>query len=257
MERIKRLNSYQKGILLVMILMTLIFAVLYAVTITRVGYRYKGAILVLKQQDGNAVYSGKIDGTRTQFIVSKDQSVVLQHGDATYGPYTMKEDPAAIPSTMASYSQTTVAIPSSMASNSQITGVEIRNGNSLLFRGGVLALDGDYWFYKQDGSLANFDIIGSQEDVSMEPSLSTIYELLRGPELTHRGKALAWFGAVFFCVLNALSILFADELFKWGLSFRIQNPEAAEPSNWEIAERYIGWTGVTVAALGLFVVGLL
>ena len=40
MERIKTLNYYQKGIIIVMVAMILIFAVIYPKTISRVGYRY-------------------------------------------------------------------------------------------------------------------------------------------------------------------------------------------------------------------------
>lgn len=38
MERIKELNRYQKGVLIVMILMALVFAVIYPKTILRVGF---------------------------------------------------------------------------------------------------------------------------------------------------------------------------------------------------------------------------
>ena len=56
----------------------------------------------------------------------------------------------------------------------------------------------------------------------MEPSAGTIYELMNTPELTHKGEGLVWFGGVFICILNILSILFADELFRWNLMFQIQ-----------------------------------
>lgn len=62
MERIKKLNSYQKVDLIVMVAMAIIFAVIYPKTISRNGYRYNDEILVLKEQDGNTVYSGKIQG---------------------------------------------------------------------------------------------------------------------------------------------------------------------------------------------------
>ena len=90
----------------------------------------------------------------------------------------------------------------------------------------------------------------------MEPSASNIYELLNGPELTHKGEALAWFGAVFICIINALTMLFVDELFRWNLAFQIRNVENAEPSDWEIAQRYIAWTAMTIMALILFIMGL-
>ena len=51
-------------------------------------------------------------------------------------------------------------------------------------------------------------------------------------------------------------ILFADELFRWNLAFRIRNAEDAEPSELELAGRYITWTVLPLAALAVFVIGL-
>ena len=148
-----------------------------------------------------------------------------------------------------------------------MSGIVIRNGEKLLFRGGVLDVGDFYWLYNEDGTLDNFefsfvtmdgierDEIGNVID-RMEPSASTIYELLNEPELTHKGESYVWFGAVFICILNALTILFADELFRWDLAFRIRNIDNAEPSDLEIAGRYIGWTAMTIMALVVFLMGL-
>ena len=51
-------------------------------------------------------------------------------------------------------------------------------------------------------------------------------------------------------------MLFADELFRWHLSFRVWNADHLEPSDWELAGRYISWTVLCVMALVLFIVGL-
>ena len=253
MEKIKSLNGYQKGLLIFMTAMTLIFAIIYPITISRVGYRYKDAILVPIQDNGKITYTGKIQGKQAQFIVSEDKSVVFQYGDKNYGTYTMKEDPTAIPR------DKEVA--------EEMTGVEIRNGDKLLFRGGVWDTGYSYWFYNEDGTLENLGIsvytcYGVEYDENgniidrMEPSAATIYELLNEPELTHKGEPLAWFGTVFICILNALTMLFADELFRWNLVFQIRNVEKAEPSDWEIAQRYIVWTVMAIMALVLFIIGL-
>ena len=45
MQRIKNLNGYQKGLLLLMLAMALVFAVVYHMTIARVGVLYQNAIL--------------------------------------------------------------------------------------------------------------------------------------------------------------------------------------------------------------------
>ena len=51
-------------------------------------------------------------------------------------------------------------------------------------------------------------------------------------------------------------ILFADELFRWDLAFRIQDVDRAEPSDWEITSRYISWTVLAVIAMFVFIAGL-
>jgi len=253
MEKIRSLNGCQKGILVCLIAMTLVFAVIYSVTVSQVGFEYKGAILIPGQENGSTVYSGKIQGQQANFTVSEDKTVVFQYGEKTYGPYTAKEDPTAIPKDeeMAEY----------------MTGVELRQGEEILFRGGVLDTGDSCWLYSEDGSPENFGVSfvtsdGIERDQNgnvidpVEPSVSAILELMNGPDLTHKGEWLAWFGAVFICGLNALSILFADALFRWNLAFWIRNADHAEPSDWVIAGRYIGWIVLSIIALVLFVVGL-
>ena len=253
MEKIKSLNGYQKGILIFMIVMALIFAVIYPMTISRVGYRYNDAILVPTQENGKTIYTGKVQGETAKFTVSEDKSIEFQYGDKSYGTYTMKEDPTAIPK------------DSELVE--EMTGVEIRNGDELLFRGGVWDSGDFYWLYNEDGTLDSlgFTVMTSNgieldEDGNvidrMEPSASNIYELMNEPELTHKGEAMAWFGAVFICILNALTMLFADELFRWNLAFQIRNVEKAEPSDGEIAQRYIVWTAMPIMALIIFIMGL-
>lgn len=62
--------------------------------------------------------------------------------------------------------------------------------------------------------------------------------------------------AVVFSLLTAASMLFADELFRWNLAFQIRNVEKAEPSDWEIAGRYLSWTVLTLLVLGFYIGGL-
>lgn len=254
MERIKSLNRYQKGILILMMAMALIFAVIYPKTISRVGYRYNDAILVPIQENGYTLYSGKIKGKQACFTVSEN-TVMFQYGDKTYGTYTIKEDPSAV--------------PEDHELKDSMSGIEVLEGNDILFRGGVRDLGTFYWLYSEDGTSDNMISVsystgdGIERDLNgnpidrMKPSVSTIYELTNNPELTHKGDGRAWFGAVFICILNALSVLFADELFRWNLAFQIRNAERAEPSDWEIAGRYIGWTVITIMAFMVYMLGLL
>lgn len=236
-----------------MIVMVITFLGLYSMTISRVGFEYKNAILVPRQENGSTVYSGKIRGQQVRFTVSEDKTVVFQHGDKTFGPYIAKEDPTAIPK------------DEEMAED--MVGIELLQGDSILFRGGILDLGDEYWLYNEDGTLINLEITYVTSDGiereengkaidSAEPSASDLFHLINGPKLTHKGEWFTWFGGVFICAFNALLILFADELFRWNLKFQIRNADYAEPSDWEMAGRYISWTALTIMALVLFIMGL-
>ena len=236
-----------------MIVIVITFFVLYSMTISQVGFEYKDTIFVPSQENGSTVYSGKIKGQQARFTVSEDKTVVFQHGDKTFGPYTAKEDPTAIPK------------DEEMAED--MIGVELLQGDSVLFRGGVWKFGDEYWLFNEDDTINNFGVtyvtsdgIESDENGNaidpVEPSVSTILDLMNDPKLTHKGEWFAWFGAVFICVLNSLSILFADELFRFNLIFQIRNVDSAEPSDWEIAGRYISWTVLPIMALVIFIMGL-
>ena len=47
MQRIRALTPYQKIVLLILLMMALLFTILYPVTISREGFLYKDAILLL------------------------------------------------------------------------------------------------------------------------------------------------------------------------------------------------------------------
>ena len=246
MERIKALDDRQKWILLIMGVMVLVFSVLYPVTLARVGYSYRDAILVPHEAEGTTVYSGKIQGEAASFTVTQGKTVTFQYGDFTYGPYTVKEDPQAAPES------------GDLADS--LSGVEIWLQDSRLFRGGVQKLEQHGWLlYYENGDPYGLEIkitTGGNSAAQMEPSLATILDLAMGPELTHKGHWLPWFLGILLCVVNAVSILYADELFRFWLSFRIESPELAEPTDLEITGRYFGWVVMTIGILVIFIIGL-
>lgn len=253
MERIKNLGRYQKAILLLMIVMILAFAVLYSVTVSRVGFEYKNSILIPNQENGNTIYSGKVQGRQASFTVYADKTVEFQYGDKIYGPYTAKED--------------ATAIPADNNMGEAITGVELCRGKEIIFRGGVCKIDDFLWLINEDENSANITIqvdtfLGITLDENgnvidpMEPSASTILDLMADPKMTHKGSWSVWFCGVFVCFVTTIMILFADELFRLGLAFRIRNAEYAQPSDWEITSRYIAWTLCPICALVLFIMGL-
>lgn len=252
-ERIRRLDRYQKGVMLVVAAMIIVFTVLYPVTILRVGFEYNDSILVPEQIDGGTVYSGRIGGERASFTVTADGTVEFVCGDVSFGPYTAREDPSAV--------------PADMRTETDVTGVELFERERLIFRGAVEEFGGRYLLFDEDGNTHGADIRVSFNGGSVydgdgnlvdpiEPGAGTIIELMRSPELTHKGSWLMWLLGIFACAVTVCSILFADELFRWNLSFSIRNADRAEPTDWEIATRYISWTVLPIMALVIFILGL-
>lgn len=234
MERIRDLDRYPKIILIVLVAMAVAFGAIYGVTASRVGYLYNDEFFVPRQSEGALVYEGKVDGLDSSIVVALD-TVIVSWGSKTYGPYTLREDPAAVPED--------VSFP--------MTGIEILDGDKVFFLGGVTDED-DFWLIDKDGSNPftvtytmsdgiEYDMDGHPID-HMKPTPRQIVSLLRGPELEHKGQWQVYGMMLFVSALVALSILFADELFYLSLAFRVQNAEYAEPSDWEIASRAISWT---------------
>lgn len=256
MKRLRNLNRYQQSILLLLIAMLLVFTILYCVASSRVGFLYNDKILVPSEVNGSTVYAGTIRGTDCSFTVSADKTVVFQYGPQVYGPYTAVEDPTAV--------------PKDDPFSAHMTGMEVKDKDKVIFRGGVFRLgssDAISMLVNEDGSNASLGVTATMSDGTvvdmdgnvidpMEPSVFTILELIDGPELTKKGVWAAWFTCVFLSVVITITMLFADELFRWSLHFQIRNADRAEPSDWEIAGRYISWTVIPIMILWLYILGL-
>lgn len=242
MRRFKELDRYQKGILLLLAAMIAVFGVIYYIVISQVGYLYHDEIFVPAEENGNTVYSATVDGKESSFTVTADKTVTFRYGEKVYGPYTAKEDPTAI--------------PKDDDFGAHMTGIEVKDGDEIIFRGGVLRYGQSNWqwmLYNEDGTVVDSE--GNAVD-PMKPSLSTVLELMNGPELSNKGHWVFWFICVFFSLVTVVSILFADELFRWSLRYQIRNADRAEPSDWEIAGRYISWTVMVIVLFVCYIKGL-
>ena len=254
-QRLKDLNWYQKGILLLLLALMAVFAVIYHVNVSRVGVLYQDEIFVPAEESGATVYTGTLDAKPAEFTVSGDKTAVtFRCGDTVYGPYTIVEDPSALADI--------TFCPSDMI------GVELYDGETLLFRGGFWP-SGDVtqlfpaedspddssgvYFVTDDGVWKDAD--GNAVD-PVKPDAADILRIALAPELTHKGDWLVWFGAVVVSIFTAFSILYADELFRWNLSFQIRDVENAEPSEWEMLSRYLSWTALTIMAVVVYIMGL-
>lgn len=250
MKRFRDLDRYPKFLLIALVVMAVFFSAVYGITASRVGYLYCDTILVPRQVDGATLYEGRLGDADCIFTVTAD-TVTLVCGK-TYGPYTIHEDPSAIPAddTLAPY----------------MTGIVIMEGEQTFFRGGLMDSGEDLYLFHEDGSIDYTFTVTMSDSVEYDmngnpvnpyaPTAYTILALLRGPELTHKGEWTALFLGFFLSAILAVDILFADELFRFRISFRVQDAANAEPSDWELASRIIGWTILTIVTFFDYMLGL-
>ena len=255
MNKPKSLGRYEKIILAVLAALFVVFTAVYFVISPRKGFEYNNAVLIPRTDGTDTVYSGRVKGETAAFTVTEDKTVTLVWGDKTYGPYTARKDATAVPkdSDFAEY----------------LTGIEIMDGEEVLFRGGVMLTGIDksqLVFFAEDGEDLNIGFTYSVNGVEynmdgsivdpMKPKIWDIVNLMKGPQLINRGEWLLWLLGAFFSAMTAVSIIYADEIFCISMSFRIRNADDAQPSEWHIATRYIGWTLTPVMALVLYIMGL-
>jgi hypothetical protein len=247
MRRFRELEGLQKGIIIVLAAIFVVFSILYIAAVNRVGFVFRDGFLRLSEENGNSVYSGKTGGKPTVITVAPDRSMTFRIGEKTYGPYEVKEDPTILPN-----------------------GCDILLNGSSIYHGSVRELsDGVLVFNGADGEPDVFgsinvytgingeyrDINGNPADID-EPRLAELFEWAQGPEAALRGNSMMWFFGMLICVMTAVSILFAEELYRLYMSFRMENAEDAIPSEWYIMTRYLGWFLMVVCAIVIFAIGL-
>ena len=251
-QRFQDLHWFPKILLVAMAVMIPVFLVLYAITTNRVGYAWHDTILAKTEENGDTVYTGRLEGNIVCFTMTADKTVTLQYGDETYGPYTVRKDGSAIPRVNGGIQMTGVQ------------GVEIRCKGEIVFRGayqrgvGVTALwneDGTYYYtYKHsDGTVT--DEKGNLLD-PREPTPETLIELAEGPEIVHKGSWWMWIAGVMMCMYGGVSILYAKEGFRFRMRFWVKYAEDVEPSDFRIVVRGIVWFAWDVAVLIIFIYGL-
>lgn len=252
MKTFRELDVYPRILLIVMLVMLLVFSVAYSLTISRVGFQYRGTVLVPEVQEDQTIYSGTVDEQKAVFTVMSDGKITYQWGDTTYGPYTLREDPTAL--------------PQNMPMGFQRKGVELSQGNQILLRGGFLEdMGGECWLFDANGTMHHLGFNtsawsqygyevnqnGSPIDKEEPTALELLY-LATGPEMTHNGSWSGWLEGASVCALVAATIFFADDMFYLRMSMRVQDAESVEPSDWELLSRKTGWTVGLLLAFLLF-----
>lgn len=250
MNRWRALTPFPRIMLCIQAGLLVLFTILYPLLGMQRGIDFQGEFLRQVERGEDTVYTGTLDGKTVELTYTPSGALFYRWGDVEYGPYTLTEDPTALP-------------PSETMG--RVTGVELRLDGEILFRGGYGG-DGLYLVNENGTKLNGLEIVTNGTAYGLDGSRQ-IYEdglsitraislLLEGPSLRSRVHGEGYFLGTLVVAINVVAILFADELFRWNLRWSIRHPERAEPSEWELFSRGFSWVVLTIVALIGYMMGL-
>lgn len=252
-EKWREMSLLQRVLLVLLAAMILGFGIATPLVSARKGIEYGDTLLCFTREGEVRRYAGRIDGRRAEFTVTPDGTVKYRWGEESYGPYQVVEDPSAS--------------PKGSKAGWNLPGIEIRQEDEVLFRGGLY--DGSWSIlYGEDGEPLDFLSItygtsgGKVYDSNgkeltprdlHEPGLSTVARLaLREPELTHRGSFALYLLVTLLAAFNMFQICFPGLMFRWSIRWHVKDPYAAEPSDFYIFMEQAEWVLFTVMAAVLY-----
>ena len=243
----------QRVMILIQAFLILLFLILSCTVGRQQVITYQDEYLRCRTAGGVTTYSGRIDGQKAVFTVSPGPVVEYSLGDTQYGPYTVVFNPTAVLDEEDK--------PFNLVNTQSLVGVELWEGETRLFQGAYQNSGTTFYLVDADGEMLFSDgmflSLGTGSTAAGKaPGPYTILKLAIAPDVVRRGSFGIFLLGALVCVLCAVFILYADALFRFHLSFRIQYPDDAEPSDWELFSRWIGWIALTIAALFAFILGL-
>ena len=235
-ERWQEMNLGRRIILLIHPVLFLLALVLHLTFGQQQVVSYRDGHLRYELQGEAAVYSGRVEGYQVKYVVSPGPTVEFWlDGPVTSTSFWHSED---------------------------LIGIEIRKDDSVWFRGAYLpySYPSYYWLVdengKSDTSGSTTIVVGtSTPPPDPAPTPKNILSMADGPEVSRRGSTEFILLGLLVSAVCLVTLLFEDQLFRWNLSFQIQDPDRAEPSDWELFSRWAGWVVLTGVALLCFTLG--
>lgn len=248
----------------VMILIQAFLIVLFSLLYCTVGHqqfvRYDGECLRYRKSGDVITYTGQISDQPATITVSPGPVVEYDIGGTQYGPYVITDDPTAVPALE--------DLPPYYTGTQSLHGIELRHGDQVLFRGcyGYFIQD-LFKLYSEDGSDVpsgkttlqaepGINFSTNYVTVTEQPNVKDILTIALDPQPDARCEPMFFVFATLLAIGCALSILYVEDLFRFNLRFVIADPERAEPSEWELFSRWVGWICGTGVVIGFFIIGL-
>ena len=235
-------DKVKKVLLLVLAGMAALFGALYWRSAAGPeGVAYRDALYFPTLEGDALVYTGSVDGQTVSYTVGSDGSVTCRVGETVHGPYTIREDPSAV--------------PDEHWDSSLLTGIQISAGDTVLFRGGYFPEAG--LLIREDGTALWGSAFHQSGTDSEGPDLEAVLHFSARPEAdSHRGDLRFFALGTLAAGMAALAALFAEQLFRRHMALHIRDPEKAQPSDWELVSRVLSWLVLTGLSLAAYLVGL-
>ena len=235
-------DKVKKVLLLVLAALVLLFGVLYWRSAAGPeGVAYRDVLYFPTQEGDTLVYTGQADGQTVSYTVGSDGSVTCRVGETVHGPYTIREDPSAV--------------PDEHWDSRLLTGIQISAGDTVLFRGGYFPEAG--LLIREDGTALWGSAFHQSGTDSEGPDLEAVLHFSARPEAdSHRGDLRFFALGTLAAGMAALAALFAEQLFRRHMALHIRDPEKAQPSDWELVSRVLSWLVLTGLSLAAYLVGL-
>lgn len=246
-EKWQEMSWFRRVLLVILSVMVVGFGIAAPVMRTRKGIEYADTLLYAAEEGNTRRYSGRIDGKQAEFAITTGGTVAYRWGEETYGPYQVIEDPDAAPENF-------------------MTGIEIRSGEQVLFRGGLFGGDWPVLHGEDGESFGPLDITYSSGGKTFdadgreltprdlhEPDLATVATLGLGrSDLTCRGSFGLYLLVTLLAAFNIFQICFPGLMFRLSLLGHVRDPDSAEPSDFYITMERIEWVVLTGVAAVLY-----
>ncbi|MDE6281036.1 MAG: hypothetical protein K2M15_04495, partial [Oscillospiraceae bacterium] len=226
-------NEMSRGRRIILLLHPILFVLSLILFLTlgqQQAVSYGNGYLRYEQQGDADVYSGKADGHKVKYVVSPDSVVEFWLDGSLDSTYTVTEDPTAIPET------NEAAV---LGGPENLTGIEIRKGNDVWFRGAYPTYYSYFWLLDENGQSDVSDSIVIVGASTPAPTPKNILSFVQGPEVSSRGQLEFILWGLLLSAICLASLLFEDQLFRWDLAFRVRDPYSAAPSEWELFSRWV------------------
>ena len=212
---------FQKVILCILAAMTVLFAILTALSRSHEGIVFEKKLLDITQEESQTVYTGKIHGERVTVITYAEDG-----GDMV--DFTVGDRYHAL--CRVEYPEGTI----STDFGTDVHRIRVLRDGKELFRGGYDPDTKDAYrkYYNEDGTWEPFVSIkahyGNDPWYYYELSVGDILYFVNGPKVSVQGSWSLYMMALLMAALAAVEVAFPKTLFHLNHRWYVQNPEPTD-----------------------------